>query len=335
MRLVQVDPYDEAQIETVTRLNEVARAHDDPQCFVQGVGDVRNEARYGGDLHPSRMALLLDDDTGDAVGDLFLDAPVHDNHHLVFAGLCVRPDLRGRGHGTRLLDEIVRQTLALDRTTLWIGIAADDQRAAAFLSERGFVPASQDARRQQVLADVDAAEIERLERDAAEHSRDYLLERLEPPYDDALLAELITVTAAINDAPQGSLTFEDEVYDLDRMRDGERARVLRGERMRRVVARHRETGEVAGHTYLVVRPWAPREAYQYDTSVARHHRGHRLGLALKIEMMRWLAEVEPQLEVIETWNNVDNLPMINVNEALGYRLSRTFAVFQRQLAPTS
>jgi GNAT superfamily N-acetyltransferase len=334
MRLVDVDPDDEAQLEIMTRVDEAARAKDDPEGFVQTVDDLRNEARYGGDLHPSLMTLLLDDD-GEAVGDFFLDVPVHDNQHAVFAGFCVRPDRRGQGHATRLLDEIVRRTVDLGRTTLWVGASASNRGWTTFLSERGFTVAARDARRHQVLAEVDVAEIDRLERDAAEHARDYVLERIDPPFDEALLADLIAVTAAINDAPTGSLDVEDEVYDLDRMRDGERARVLRGERMRRVVARHRGTGEVAGHTYLVVRPWAPREAYQYDTAVARTHRGHRLGVALKIEMMRWLTEVEPQLAVIATWNNVDNLPMINVNEALGYQLSRTFAVFQRQLTPPS
>ena len=49
--------------------------------------------------------------------------------------------------------------------------------------------------------------------------------------------------------------------------------------------------------------------------MSRAHRGHRLGLLLKIDMMRWLAEAEPQLEVMETWNNADNRFMISVNEA--------------------
>jgi RimJ/RimL family protein N-acetyltransferase len=53
---------------------------------------------------------------------------------------------------------------------------------------------------------------------------------------------------------------------------------------------------------------------------------------LKIDMMRWLADVEPQLKIIETWNNVDNSFMINVNEALGYRLSRIFNTYELNLA---
>ena len=330
MRLVAVDPYDEGQIETLTRLVEAVRVHDDPDAFAMTVEDTRNKARHGLDLRPARLTLLLDDD-GAGVGHHWAYVPVHDNLDLVDAAFSVRPDRRGRGYETRLLEDLVRTTVALGRTTLWITVAADDTSSTTLLTESGFTRASEDVRRHQVLASLDVAAIERLERDAAEHARDYVLERLSPPYDDALLADLVAVTAAINDAPMGSLVVEDEVYDLDRMRDAERARALRGERLRRVVARHRETGEVAGHSNLVVRPWDVRNAYQHDTAVALPHRGHRLGIALKIEMMRWLAEAEPQLAVVATMNNVDNTPMIKVNEALGYRFSRTFATFQRRL----
>jgi RimJ/RimL family protein N-acetyltransferase len=79
---------------------------------------------------------------------------------------------------------------------------------------------------------------------------------------------------------------------------------------------------------VVVHPLRPEVGGQADTAVARQHRGHRLGLLLKIDMMRWLADVEPQLKIIETWNNVDNNFMINVNEALGYRLSRVFNTYE-------
>ena len=36
------------------------------------------------------------------------------------------------------------------------------------------------------------------------------------------------MTAAINDAPMGTLTFEDEVFDLQRLRDIETARRAAG-----------------------------------------------------------------------------------------------------------
>jgi RimJ/RimL family protein N-acetyltransferase len=65
--------------------------------------------------------------------------------------------------------------------------------------------------------------------------------------------------------------------------------------------------------------------------VARSHRGRKLGLLLKIEMLHWLADAEPQLKMIETWNNGDNRFMINVNDAMGYRLSQVYATFERNL----
>ena len=146
-----------------------------------------------------------------------------------------------------------------------------------------------------------------------------------------MLTELIEATAAINDAPMGALTYEDEIFDLSRMQAVEANLAGRGDLSYRVLARHRGTGEVGGHTFVAINPLRPTVGRQGDTAVARQHRGHRLGLLLKIEMMRWLAEVEPQLEVIETWNNVDNRFMINVNEQLGYRLSQTYATFERTL----
>jgi hypothetical protein len=54
------------------------------------------------------------------------------------------------------------------------------------------------------------------------------------------------------------------------------------------------------------------------TVVSRKHRGHRLGLLLKIAMMELLATMEPQLERIVTWNGQSNEHMISVNEAIGY-----------------
>ena len=141
---------------------------------------------------------------------------------------------------------------------------------------------------------------------------------------------MVEVTAAINDAPMGELTFEDEEFDLQRMRDIETARARpggaatgswRGTRDRRGRRAHRSADPTGD----------PEYGYQFDTAVLEAHRGHRLGILLKLDMLHRLAEVEPQLIEIETWNNVDNHPMIDVNEAIGYRLSRTFVTWQRTL----
>src|SRR5690606_3042993 len=94
----------------------------------------------------------------------------------------------------------------------------------------------------------------------------------------------------------------------------------RGDRLYQVVARHRRTGELAGHTIVAVDGERPHLGDQHDTTVARAHRGHRLGWLLKAEMLRWLTAAEPQLVEIDTYNAESNRHMIAVNEELGYRV---------------
>ena len=63
----------------------------------------------------------------------------------------------------------------------------------------------------------------------------------------------------------------------------------------------------------------------------RGHRGHRLGLRVKIAMLRWLQEAEPKLVVVSTWNAASNDHMIEVNEILGYHVVAGAIAWQQHL----
>jgi hypothetical protein len=69
-----------------------------------------------------------------------------------------------------------------------------------------------------------------------------------------------------------------------------------------------------------VDPADPGWAHQMLTGVTRAHRGHRLGLLVKVAMAEWLKAAEPQVERLQTWNAQSNQYMIAVNEALGYTI---------------
>jgi RimJ/RimL family protein N-acetyltransferase len=328
MPFIRVRPEDTELIAVAVDISNTAKRVDDPD-EVDSIPELTaRNLTYGWDLEPGEKYLFYPEGSDTAVGVLDIDHPKRDNLQLVWAGLVVHPDHRRRGHGTAIVEEVLRQTKELGRSIIWIGAAEDDLGARAFLERFGFVYSSHDARRRQVLAEVDYAEVDRWHAEAAAAAADYELVRQLAPTPDDILEQLIKVTAAINDAPMGDLAFEDEKFDLQRLKDVETANAGMGSRLYRIFARHKETGEVGGHTVVVANPLRPHFAYQGDTAVSREHRGHRLGMLLKIEMMRWLAEVEPDLEVIETWNHADNTFMINVNEAIGYRLSRVFAEFQ-------
>ncbi|WP_168207454.1 GNAT family N-acetyltransferase [Microlunatus elymi] len=326
-----VRPDDAAAVAVLTDLGNAAQAVDDPESPAGTPELTAGWLRYGWDLEPDQRYLYRPSEDDDPVGVLNVGVPKRDNLHLVTGGITVHPDQRRQGHGSAMLAELLRQTRELGRRTVWLGCAADDDGAAAFLKQHGFSYASHDARRYQWPSKVDQDHVAALYAEARQAAADYEVVRTQVPTDDQLLAELIEVTAAINDAPMGELEFEPEKFDLQRLKDFEYAGQQKGERIYRIFARHRHTGVVGGHTVMMVQPSQPTFGNQYDTAVHRDHRGHRLGMLLKIEMMRWMADAEPQIERIETWNNADNSYMINVNEAIGYRLSRIFDSYQLAL----
>ena len=329
--MLPVHPDDDVRVRQSAELLNAAVKVDDPG---QPLPDAELQAldlRYGWDLEPSERFLYLPEDGGEPVGVLELHTPKRDNRHLAWAELTVHPDHRRRGHGSALLAEFEQRSRGLGRSLAGLGVAADDEAAQRFVRRHGYSYAAPEARRKQVLAEVDRAGLDRLRAQASAAARDYDLVRTMAPVGDDLLATLVEVTAAINDAPRGELKMEDEVFDVQRLKDVESAAAGKGQKLYRVYARHRPTGQVGGHTVMMVQPRIPGYAWQYDTAVHRDHRGHRLGLLLKIDMMDWLARAEPHLEVIETWNNAENTFMINVNEAIGYRLSRVFHEYQKEL----
>ena len=119
------------------------------------------------------------------------------------------------------------------------------------------------------------------------------------------------------------------MFPTERIGAYERVQQARGDLLHRLVARHRATGELAGHTVVVVDGERPRLGDQHDTAVASAHRGHRLGLLLKTGMNLWLREAQPQLEQIDTWNAESNRHMLAVNDAMGLRVVGRVVVFQR------
>jgi len=145
---------------------------------------------------------------------------------------------------------------------------------------------------------------------------------------DELVDGMVALNAAMNDAPMDDLDVEDEVFSPERLRAFEHSQAAHGHRVYRLVARHRATGDLAGHTVVAVHSEQPWLGHQLDTSVLRAHRGHRLGLWLKGSMLSWLGEDEPQLLEIDTWNAASNEHMVEVNETLGYQVMGTVTAFQ-------
>ena len=131
---------------------------------------------------------------------------------------------------------------------------------------------------------------DRLYDEALAHAGDYELVRIDGPHARTTCSSRSpSATAAINDAPSTTSRSRTRSSPPTGWRRTRKRQLASGFRFYRIIARHRGTGELAGLTVVTVDSEAPRRAHQHDTSVVRAHRGHRLGLLLKADMMRWLA----------------------------------------------
>lgn len=83
-------------------------------------------------------------------------------------------------------------------------------------------------------------------------------------------------------------------------------------------ARHEPSGTLAGFTRLSAPNNLAQPVSQWDTIVLHEHRGHRLGMLLKVANLQFLAESAPGHPSVLTWNAEENRPMLAVNEAVGF-----------------
>ena len=257
-------------------------------------------------------------------GELVGYSGLHLNHFENLDGAkvlgAVLPRHRGHGVGRALLD---RAEAASDRPRLraptWAGTAGEDA-----MPRLGYTRAGSHQVRRLSLHEPQPADLVAESRSA---SRAYELERYAGPAPDELLADLRVLRETINDAPEEG---EFEAYPPSRIRGYEEWLAGQHQTPYTIVARHRATGEAAGLTMVCVGDLRPEIAAQEDTSVVAAHRGHRLGLTMKLEMLDWLGEERPETLFVDTWNVPGNAPMIAINDALGCTVVAEALAFRKQ-----
>lgn len=329
MEITKFSADDAATVVEVVDLLNAAAAVDCAEAVRETPASYAGYLRFGWDGEVPEPYVGRDSQ-GRVVGAVEVHTSEWDNTKLAWLSLTVHPDHRRLGHGTELLAFAEGRARDLGRTSLGAG-GWDRPGAIAFARAHGFESKSSEINRRQELDRLDRRSIDRLHADASAHAAAYEVIRLFGRTPDDLVDAVATMTAAINDAPTDDLDIEDEVYSRERIEAYESAMLGRHRRFYRVIARHRQSGELAGHTVVTVEVERPEIGWQQDTSVVRAHRGHRLGLLVKSDLLRWLTEAEPQLKSLDTWNAESNDHMIGVNELLGYRIVARSLVFQRDV----
>lgn len=254
----------------------------------------------------------------DAVAGWYrLELPSRENQGQANLDLMVHPAERQRGTGRALLRHAAGRAAENGRSVL-NGGARDGSPGEALARSAGAKPGLADIQRVLGLGLLDRAKRARLRGPAERSAAGYSLMSWAGPVPEEFTAPVAVIYNAMSDAPRDAGVAAEE-WDARRVR--ELLWDLRpgyGMHDYTVAARHDDTGELVALTEVVVDPADPGWGRQLLTVVTREHRGHRLGLLLKVAMMDLLATTEPQLERILTWNAASNQHMIAVNDALGY-----------------
>jgi GNAT superfamily N-acetyltransferase len=118
--------------------------------------------------------------------------------------------------------------------------------------------------------------------------------------------------------PKAGLDEPEDVWTVERLLETEE-RLASGPRDYLTAAiEHRPSGHLIGFTTVSVPAELDRPIAQEDTLVLPEHRGHRLGMLLKVANLDHLQRIRPGHPAIITFNAEENRHMLDVNEAVGF-----------------
>ena len=329
MKISALDP---ARVDEVVAVLQAAHAHDLPD-------DPAFAPRYEGlrILHPTPdepTSHWVAEDRGRVVGHAQLTTPELDNTGSAMIEVTVHPDARRRGVGRSLWHHLTDLALADERKHVYFEArmgAAGEAFAHAVNAELGIHSARRRLVVDAAVRDLAAALESEAERYAARSGAGYRVHSFVGATPDQFVEGLAYLNGRMStDAPLDDLTWEPEVYTVERLRGREAAADKQGLVIYTTVAVDAQ-GTVAGFTNIGMAPEEPTHGWQWNTIVDPDHRGHRLGTWIKATNLLQLLGHRPHVRTLLTWNAVSNGPMIAVNEAMGFRLWDHWGEWQARL----
>jgi GNAT superfamily N-acetyltransferase len=254
------------------------------------------------------------------------------NEHMAWVtDLFVLAPHRRRGVGRALLDAVTARARAAGRTLVLSGFEERSADGRAFAEAVGCTITNAEKQNRVRVADIDRALMERW---LASSPEGYSLVLVDDVVPEGLLDAFVTLEAAMNDAPRteslGAFT-----YTPERRRAAEAEHVESGVRQWFAIARHDASGELAGYTEMLLRPYKPWFVEQGDTAVIAAHRGHGIGRWLKAANALRVLDERPDARVIETWNDGTNRWMLAINTEMGFRPVATWIEAELDLSTAS
>jgi GNAT superfamily N-acetyltransferase len=284
-------------------------------------------------LHLELWLLRVDDVP---VAGAIANVPDLDNRDQARVELGVHLDHQHQGHGRFLLDAVLSDLQKEGRTRILADIGeppgGGPSRGRDVAVAAGAVSSLEEVRRTLRLDDLDEVALKSLRTEAVPHAAGYELDGWTGRTPDHLADGYAVLAGRMStDAPQGDLDTEPEVWDVARVRTRDDFLVAQGRVPVCTVARHVASGELVGYTDIGTTLHDVETAFQWDTIVHPDHRGHRLGLLMKLANLDRVRAVAPQARRIHTWNADVNTHMNAINDAMGFVPTRHVVTWRLDL----
>ena len=239
-----------------------------------------------------------------------------ENQHVGQFSIKLLPEIRQKGVGKQLLEEIVAVAEAENRTLLMADSASTVPSGAAFLTRIGASVGLESHVNQLKLAEIPGGLLDTWTNDLADGFTPCLWAGA---YPEENIQEIIELFDIFNTVPRGSLQVEDFKLTEEQLRHQEESRTKRGVERWSLHLRDNETGKIAGLTELFWNPHRPTFAHQGITAVWPQYRGKRLGRWLKAELLKKLQAERPDVTIVRTENADSNDAMLKINTELGFK----------------
>jgi len=306
---------------------------DHPGLAAGSLEEVLHQLR--GTQRSARYAHLVavENDVDVAYGTVRL--PMRDNLANATVSISVLPSRRSQGIGTAFATEVLDFIRSEGRTSaVWtVGSAVgEDSPGCAFSQALGAKKVLSRLRRELDLTVVNESELENIVKTKIDgRDSDYEIVTWIDRAPDHLVDGVSQLVGRMSmDAPRGELSWEPEVWDASRWREKEDDAFQSG-RGRLAAGAVDRSGRLVAFTDIGVWKKEPSVAEQWNTIVDPNHRGHRIGLAVKIANIRHLRREVAGALRLETWNANENIRMIAINELVGFKIVERVDEFQLTL----
>jgi GNAT superfamily N-acetyltransferase len=334
----RIDPNDDAGLAEGAAVLAASDKDLWPELSGFSLRDITAFARFTGTSKRYQMVAARSEPDGPILGVGLLEFPLLDNRHSVDVTVAVHPQHRRRGVGTAIVEHMGELARAEGRRSLNSLVdvpvsQSHDHASLRFAPKLGFnANMAGNGRRLDVPLDpATTAELWSVvssARDAADYR---MLTFLSPWPEEFAPDECELLRVMSTDEPAGDGEKEEEFWSETRIAEDEELRRQRGATKLCAVARHAPSGRAVAMTEILVCDDEPQQSWQLNTVVHPEHRGHRLGLAVKLANLELLSRHSPGIRFVVTGNAAVNAPMIAVNDMMGFRILSEGIFWQKHL----